>query len=104
MKAIGSLGYLSSNSTNDVSTTQSSVSIVTPKLSNELYTPEINNVPAIKRTEAKTKVHITPPYIDNNTKEWILTEQDIEFIAIGAGILGTGGGGTPYYAKVRKIF
>jgi hypothetical protein len=40
------------------------------------------------------------PFIDPETKEWILSEQDVEFISIGAGILGTGGGGTAYYAKV----
>ncbi len=32
---------------------------------------------------------------------WILTNNDIERISIGAGILGTGGGGNPYRGMVR---
>ncbi len=32
---------------------------------------------------------------------WNVTEEDLESIAIGAGILGTGGGGNPYLGKVR---
>ncbi len=33
---------------------------------------------------------------------WTLTKDDIERIAIGAGILGTGGGGNPYRGMVRS--
>lgn len=32
---------------------------------------------------------------------WSLTHDDVEAIAIGAGILGTGGGGSPYLGKIR---
>jgi DUF917 family protein len=32
---------------------------------------------------------------------WQVTEDDIESIAIGAGILGAGGGGNPYLGKIR---
>src|SRR3984893_7535576 len=32
---------------------------------------------------------------------WNLTHDDIQRIAIGAGILGTGGGGNPYRGKTR---
>ncbi len=32
-----------------------------------------------------------------------LTEKDIEAIEIGAGILGTGGGGNPYYGKIHAL-
>jgi DUF917 family protein len=32
---------------------------------------------------------------------WIVTEEDLEDIAIGAGILGTGGGGNPYRGKLQ---
>ena len=31
---------------------------------------------------------------------WIVTEEDLEDIAVGAGILGTGGGGNPYRGKL----
>ena len=32
---------------------------------------------------------------------WNLSELDLEYIALGAGILGTGGGGNPYLGKLR---
>ena len=32
---------------------------------------------------------------------WSITESDIESIAIGGGILGTGGGGNPYVGQLR---
>jgi DUF917 family protein len=35
------------------------------------------------------------PTVVNN--EWILTETDVDFISIGAGVLGTGGGGSTLY-------
>jgi DUF917 family protein len=36
---------------------------------------------------------------------WVLTEQDLHDLSIGAGILGTGGGGNPYlgYLQVREL-
>ena len=36
---------------------------------------------------------------------WVLTEQDVQDLATGAGILGTGGGGNPYlgYLHVREL-
>ena len=37
----------------------------------------------------------------NTQGEWELNLYDIEAIAIGAGILGTGGGGSPYIGKLR---
>ena len=32
---------------------------------------------------------------------WQVGEDDLEAIAIGAGILGTGGGGNPYIGRLR---
>lgn len=32
---------------------------------------------------------------------WHVTEEDLEYISIGAGILGTGGGGNPYIGMLR---
>ncbi|QDY70547.1 DUF917 domain-containing protein [Qingshengfaniella alkalisoli] len=32
---------------------------------------------------------------------WVLTEEDIDALEIGSGILGTGGGGNPYIGKLR---
>ena len=37
----------------------------------------------------------------NARGEWELSHYDIEAISIGAGILGTGGGGSPYIGKLR---
>ena len=34
-------------------------------------------------------------------KEWLLDETDIEYIALGAALLGTGGGGNAYLGKLR---
>ncbi|KAF8519819.1 hypothetical protein JB92DRAFT_3112076 [Gautieria morchelliformis] len=44
------------------------------------------------------------PYINAN-EEWMLSELDLEWIADGCGILGTGGGGSPYpsYIMARQI-
>ncbi|XP_014678133.1 PREDICTED: uncharacterized protein LOC106817941 isoform X1 [Priapulus caudatus] len=41
------------------------------------------------------------PHIVNN--EWLLNERDVDCIAIGAGILGSGGGGNPYIGKQRAL-
>lgn len=41
------------------------------------------------------------PHIDQSTGEWVLSEFDVECMAIGAGILGCGGGGNPYIGKLR---
>jgi len=35
-----------------------------------------------------------------NDRTWRLTEEDVEHIALGAGVLGTGGGGNPYLGKL----
>ncbi|MGR2682715.1 MULTISPECIES: DUF917 domain-containing protein [Chromobacterium] len=34
-------------------------------------------------------------------KNWILNEQDLDYIALGAAVLGTGGGGNSYLGKLR---
>ena len=39
--------------------------------------------------------------IINDQGEWELSHYDIEAIAIGSGILGTGGGGSPYIGALR---
>ena len=41
--------------------------------------------------------------IDEATGEWILSEYDVECIAIGAGILGCGGGGNAYVGKLAAL-
>jgi len=36
----------------------------------------------------------------DSSGEWVLTAQDIECLCIGAGILGCGGGGSPYFGEL----
>ena len=43
------------------------------------------------------------PYVDPATGDWILNKFDIECIAIGAGIMGCGGGGSPYLGRLRAL-
>ena len=43
------------------------------------------------------------PYIDQASGDWILNKFDIECIAIGAGIMGCGGGGSPYIGRLRAL-
>ena len=43
------------------------------------------------------------PYIEPASGDWILNKFDIECIAIGAGIMGCGGGGSPYIGRLRAL-
>ena len=43
------------------------------------------------------------PHIDPETGDWLLNEFDIECIAIGAGIMGCGGGGSPYLGRLKAL-
>ncbi|XP_072038494.1 uncharacterized protein [Amphiura filiformis] len=45
----------------------------------------------------------TEPEVDPNTGEWSLSYWDVECISIGAGILGCGGGGSPYLGKLMAL-
>jgi DUF917 family protein len=39
----------------------------------------------------------------NDRGEWLIQVPDLELIAVGIGILGTGGGGSPGKAKLKAI-
>ncbi len=41
------------------------------------------------------------PYNNGTSNEWLVDAYDIEALAVGCGVLGTGGGGSPYLAKLR---
>ena len=41
--------------------------------------------------------------LSENGDVWTLSVQDIEYLSIGCGVLGTGGGGSPYCHKIRLI-
>eukprot|EP00164_Ancoracysta_twista_P002639 GFYU01003512.1.p1 GENE.GFYU01003512.1~~GFYU01003512.1.p1 ORF type:complete len:988 (+),score=307.90 GFYU01003512.1:88-3051(+) len=65
-------------------------------------------VPATHDFQASVPEHVRVadsyvPTIEKKTKHWIVSPVDIEYIAIGAGILGTGGGGDPYIGRVRAL-
>lgn len=42
-------------------------------------------------------------HLDPASGDWILNKFDIECIAIGAGIMGCGGGGSPYIGRLRAL-
>ena len=55
--------------------------------------------------EDKTKdeaAGLPPPKVMEGG-EWELSEKDVECLAIGAGILGCGGGGDPYAGRLRAL-
>ena len=48
-------------------------------------------------------IQSSEPHIDPASGDWILNKFDIECIAIGAGIMGCGGGGSPYIGRLRAL-
>ena len=54
-------------------------------------------------TEEEDAIVFKDPYIDPATGDWILNEFDIECIAVGAGIMGCGGGGSPYLGRLKAL-
>ena len=72
----------------------------------EAFSSQQNPVPTgqdILPTGEQDEIVFKDPYIDPASGDWILKEFDIECIAIGAGILGCGGGGSPYLGKLRVL-
>ncbi|MEO0903124.1 MAG: DUF917 family protein, partial [Bacteroidota bacterium] len=45
--------------------------------------------------------HYTPTV--NSAGEWVLSAFDVECLAVGAGVLGCGGGGSPYLGKLELL-
>ncbi|XP_038073477.1 uncharacterized protein LOC119741694 [Patiria miniata] len=64
---------------------------------------ETTNLPAPPPSEPT--LALPDHQVDPATGEWILSEFDVECIAIGAGILGCGGGGSPHLGLLiaRKV-
>jgi len=48
-------------------------------------------------------IEISEPVIDEAAGEWVLTPYDIECLAIGAGIMGCGGGGNPHIGYLLAL-
>ena len=46
--------------------------------------------------------HVTP-FVESSTGAWLLRPYDVECLAVGSGILGCGGGGSPYLAKLQVL-
>lgn len=68
----------------------------------EIKKDEGNYVKTLKEIE---NVHVIEDKVRNfeerdGRKEWVLNEIDIDYICCGAGILGTGGGGSPYLGNL----
>ena len=63
-----------------------------------------------KQTDTSASDHPAEPpdtpkskHIDITTGDWIIDPYDIECIAVGAGILGCGGGGSPLHGRLRCL-
>lgn len=75
---------------------------------NEIYSKTTDRGELLPKTERQEEnfkktgtIKDATPFVEESTGAWILNEYDVECIAIGAGILGCGGGGNPYLAKLR---
>lgn len=77
---------------------------IIPQILSDLYEEIYDNISnKVNDTSEQTQSEpeLTTKSIDPITGEWILNEWDIECISIGAGILGCGGGGSPYIGRLR---
>lgn len=54
-------------------------------------------------TEEEGAIVFKVPYVYPATGDWILNKFDIECIAVGAGIMGCGGGGSPYLGRLKAL-
>ena len=75
-------------------------------LSASIRRPESPAAP-IEQMNVKEEEHeanlFRDPNIDPETGDWLLNKFDIECIAIGAGIMGCGGGGSPYLGRLKAL-
>ena len=46
---------------------------------------------------------VAPPRVKAESGEWVLSAWDVECIAVGAGVLGCGGGGSPTLGRLRLL-
>lgn len=58
---------------------------------------------AVRGSVEEDRIVFRDPYVDPSSGDWILNEFDIECIAIGAGIMGCGGGGSPYLGRLKAL-
>ncbi len=58
---------------------------------------------AMETDVPRLPVQAPPPAVDPVSGLWTLSEHDVECVAIGAGILGCGGGGNPYLGKMWTV-
>ena len=63
----------------------------------------IQEAPLQMNVEKEETIMFRDPFIDPATGDWILNAFDIECIAIGAGIMGCGGGGSPYLGRLTAL-
>lgn len=60
-----------------------------------------------KETKSEPKLEsveeLRRPFVEQSTGDWLVSEFDLECIATGAGILGCGGGGSPYLGLIGSL-
>ena len=56
----------------------------------------------IERESRRKTYNFLPPAFEEveGRLEWILTEEDVDFIGVGASFLASGGGGSPYHTNI----
>lgn len=63
--------------------------------------------PPVARPEVFSTLQFTDPIIEYNRvtrrREWVLRAEDIEYMALGAGILACSGGGSPHIGKLEVL-
>lgn len=74
-------------------------------LSAEEFSPiqEVSGEEQQPSTQEEDDIVFSDPYVDPVTGDWILSRFDVECITIGAGIMGCGGGGSPYLGRLRAL-
>ncbi|XP_022808013.1 uncharacterized protein LOC111345029 [Stylophora pistillata] len=102
LKVVGDLAECKANSIDELSEMGLKISSI---LSSEKLSPfkEVSEEAQQSSAQDEDAIVFRDPYVDPTTGDWILNKFDIECIAIGAGIMGCGGGGSPYLGRLRAL-
>ncbi|KAK2547285.1 putative D-/L-hydantoinase subunit A [Acropora cervicornis] len=102
LKMVGDLAECKANSIEELAEMGLKISSI---LSSEKLSPfkEVSEEAQQSSAQDEDAIVFSDPYVDPATGDWILNKFDIECIAIGAGIMGCGGGGSPYLGRLRAL-
>lgn len=102
LKVVGDLAECKANSPEELSQLGTDIYSV---LSAEEFSPiqEVSGEEQQPSTQEEDDIVFSDPYVDPVTGDWILSRFDVECITIGAGIMGCGGGGSPYLGRLRAL-